>query len=876
MKLRAIHLTNVRRFAGETASITGIGDGVTTISAPNESGKSTFFDALHALFFLDHKSQAQEIKSLQPYAKGAVRIAADVEDPQGRAFRLEKSFLSRKAARVTDLANGRVIAQEGEAEDWIARFIGAAEGAPAGLLWVRQGATGMEPAGSGAREKSERARLREARQTLMSSVAGEVDNITGGRRMDAIMKKCTAELEALATQAGNPKAGGAWARARAEVAALEAEEAELSGPLSELTDALEERAELRRQSAADADPDRDAQRAEALRAAREAVETARAHAARVEEARQTLRLAQIEADRAGERADSARRAREADAARRTAAGTADAALERATEDLESRDADLAHEEKGLRTAVAVRDEVAARLAAVRDHEKRRERAARHEKLVAQMNKARGFVRAHRTSAEFLAGHAGVPDLVAEVEARADELAGLTARREASAPRVSMDYDGAARVLQGQAPVEPGTELPIVTKTVLALPGIGRMTLRPSGSVDADHVARAEDALADVLDRLGVETRAQARALHETWQAATREKARAEDALAVVAPEGVDALRQEIEALEAEGLDLSDEPPKEDSGALERALEAAETAVAQATTRRDTARESRNAAAEALAGARTEARLIRQAIAEAETAPGPEAVAERDAARDRALQARDEAHAALADLEAKAPDLEALEAELERVRSAQEATERTRAHRQERLATLDGLIGARAEDGVEYRLEECRDKLKRARERAARYAEEVAVLRELKAQLEAARAAARETYFEPVTNELLPLLKMLHPDAEVEMDPETMLPARIVRDGETEELDVLSGGAVEQVAILTRLAFARLYARQGREIPIILDDALVHSDDARIVKMFSALTRAARNQQILVFSCRTRAFEDLGGTRPAIERAPASG
>ena len=69
---------------------------------------------------------------------------------------------------------------------------------------------------------------------------------------------------------------------------------------------------------------------------------------------------------------------------------------------------------------------------------------------------------------------------------------------------------------------------------------------------------------------------------------------------------------------------------------------------------------------------------------------------------------------------------------------------------------------------------------------------------------------------------------------------------------------------EQLSILTRLAFARLLARDGRPAPVILDDALVYSDDDRIEKMFDALHRQSKDQQIIVFSCRQRAFQRLGG------------
>ena len=89
MKLRSIELTNLRRFAGQRASLTGIGDGITVLSEANEFGKSTFFDALHALFFEKHRSTKAPVKSLQPHVGGAPEVMVEVELPEGR-FRISK------------------------------------------------------------------------------------------------------------------------------------------------------------------------------------------------------------------------------------------------------------------------------------------------------------------------------------------------------------------------------------------------------------------------------------------------------------------------------------------------------------------------------------------------------------------------------------------------------------------------------------------------------------------------------------------------------------------------------------------------------------------------------------------------------------------
>ncbi len=72
------------------------------------------------------------------------------------------------------------------------------------------------------------------------------------------------------------------------------------------------------------------------------------------------------------------------------------------------------------------------------------------------------------------------------------------------------------------------------------------------------------------------------------------------------------------------------------------------------------------------------------------------------------------------------------------------------------------------------------------------------------------------------------------------------------------------GTQEQIAVLVRLAFAELLVEQGHPATVVLDDALVFSDDRRIARMFDILTMAARNVQIIIFTCREQLFEDLGG------------
>jgi len=216
------------------------------------------------------------------------------------------------------------------------------------------------------------------------------------------------------------------------------------------------------------------------------------------------------------------------------------------------------------------------------------------------------------------------------------------------------------------------------------------------------------------------------------------------------------------------------------------------------------------------------------------------------------------------LRSAAPDVDAAEAALRRVRSVEQAANTQIQTLRETLAGLNARITARSDEAVEESWGETREALSAAQARVAAFEQEIAVLERLTQALDTARSDARDLYLTPVMNELRPLLGLLFDDVSITFDDRSLLPHKIRRSGLDEEVERLSGGMREQLSILTRLAFARLLTRDGRPTPVILDDALVYSDDDRIERMFDALHRQARDQQIIVFSCRQRAFQRLGG------------
>ena len=232
---------------------------------------------------------------------------------------------------------------------------------------------------------------------------------------------------------------------------------------------------------------------------------------------------------------------------------------------------------------------------------------------------------------------------------------------------------------------------------------------------------------------------------------------------------------------------------------------------------------------------------------------------------RALQGKvADAQAQAEAVRASAIDLASAEAALKRARSVDQAAGQEVNKLREEIAGLNATISARCDEAVEERWRETTEALSAAEIRVRQFAREAAALQTLQSALESARSQARELYLKPVMTELKPLLELLFEDVSITFDEKTLLPQTILRRGLEEQVDRLSGGMKEQLSVLTRLAFARLLAKDGRSTPVILDDALVYSDDDRIEKMFDALHRQSRDQQIIVFSCRQRAFQKLGG------------
>lgn len=864
MKISALRLFNVKRFAGRGVAIEGIGDGVNVLCAVNEFGKSTSFEALHALFFQPHSGTPGDVQKLRPYSGGNPLVEADIATGNGN-FRITKQYYGGRFAKVSDLATGRLVAQADEAENFIADLIRGGTAGPAGLLWVRQGITGIER-----RTKSEEDGEKQVRASLLESVQGEVEAITGGRRMAEIIAATEEALSELVTATGRAKAGGRYAAAIEERDTLAAKERMLAEDVAVLRDALDKRVNAAKRLAELENADEREDRRKAIEIAQATFDAARAQG-------EMLKTADAELNLVRERRDSAIRDRKAfgDALAKASElrdrlleaeqrrGEAVIRRRETVEAIEKARADVEAAETEEQTSRDLLTRLDAAL-------KAREASQRLAELKDRLNEAEAARLALEDKEAKLALANISANSIDELQDIDVEIAKRRAVEEAARPSITIAYetDAANSVTMDGSPLKGGEERGYDSHAQLHVPGIGTISLRSNRAARSDgRLEQVEAKRRSLLADMGVSSLAEARERQVRAQQIEAELIALRGRLSLNAPEGLPRLREDVAARASASAELAD---------LKQDPAPARTALAEAEERRKITKQAlreveplRTSTDEAFVAAETALASLKAGQAQVEAILGPE---EERALREQSLSTAShelqrlftdaEAHATR--MRAAAVDLDSVEAALKRARSVEHAAEKEINALRETIASLNAEIRARSEEAVEEKWRETADILSVAQKRVTGFEKEVAVLQRLSSALASARSNARELYLKPVMAELKPLLGLLFDDVTITFDDRTLLPQTIMRNGQAEDVERLSGGMREQLSVLTRLAFARLLSRDGRPAPVILDDALVYSDDDRIEKMFDALHRQSRDQQIIVFSCRQRAFQKLGG------------
>lgn len=871
MILRRIALENFCKFR-EPHEVTGLRDGLNILIGPNETGKSTLMEAVRAALFLRHGSKTQLIQSFVPYGDSvSPEVQLDFEI-DGAPYSLTKRFMAKATAELEG-PEGR---QQGDAaEEALQELLGFEKQSTRldsgalgtlGLLWVPQGDGLTLPTPSDRVREGIGGALEDQAGALLGSAAFERvrERIEAqynrfrtptGRNKDELKDAETRVLEA---EGGLREAEQQEAALEQAFADLERKKGELQLVVAELAD--EEDAEHKRQLEADLETAKGA--AQKLETEQARHDTAKAGVARLEE------LAK----------------RHEAASNRLKEG--EAALKQFTKD---------------RSILAVTLSQAKRAAAERGVELKAGREAREKanRALAEARKreAQGRLRSdvararerHQRLLELEGEHERLADLAAhEVPAETIEklerldtrIAGERSTLHAGGVRV--EYSGPAAPKIGGQPLSQEC-VNLTRETTLTFADGGELTVHPPAGL-AGAEAR--------LDSL----KGEREALLADWEVASLNDLRKRDRTARDAAAQLLGVAGQIETLTAADSSLGLA-----AGAEALKLFIAENAEEYAGPAGDKAEEGRPIAElETIADAgeadfvRSEERndgalaalrraekeeneiALRENVAKSECERAKSDVTEIEEMEDFAeldanlVEARTDLARRAGDLEqaqrnASAFDKAAIARQIDTIDRQREKTDKRRSTLRDDVSRLEARIETEGGRGLAERTALARDEVEAARAALDRIGHEADTLSLLRTVLAQAQEETSRSLVGPVASRAKAYMQRILPGLEPGFDADLQL-SSVSRGGLDEDRELLSKGTQEQLALLSRLAFAELLREEGAPISLMLDDPLVYSDDFRLQEMINLLDETSHEMQIIVLSCRDRAFRAAPGER----------
>ncbi|WP_068083722.1 AAA family ATPase [Novosphingobium rosa] len=868
-----IELENFRKFRTRR-TIEGLAPGLNVVVEPNETGKSTVLEALRGAFFMRHSAKTELTRSYCPIGDDVAPLVQVTFSVAGEGWHLTKQFLKGHKIELTAPNGSRMTSDE--AEERLQHLLGFEKGSTRsfdadtlgalGLLWVGQAsALGLEAPG------------RIVRETVHSALEAEVGTVVGGRAFDAVRKRVSDAYGELCTSTGRPTGRLAAANAELAVARSRLVEArqrnsEYEGHLAELEDtrmrlgiverdvADPEEAALRERLVKDLDVARSARERLATRKAEH--EVAKAESIRLQDALKRLDGAKAKAAEASE-------------AKRVAD---DAVLA-----VEDERAEVVRTEKEARSALAL----------TRTHRQRTARAL--EQGRSALNAAakwQAYAHASDRRASLVELEAAVAELepasktgidaatVKRLEDLERDVVVAKAALDAGATRIEIErHDGIAVHVDGLAVegavdatretrIDVGTHATILVKP----PSTG------AGSVAAAYET-AMDRLADALASAGVADAADARCQVEAARIAGQSLEAIRLKIATLcAADPLIALVAGADALKA--LDIPAAGSAADEGkAPDLAL--LEKEAREAVEEEDKSQIAHEVAEDALQEfeGRHRTLTLAQATADADHVSASKRLEEAEfrtpaedtrAASKEATETLARADDALAEAERNASAFEeaAIQKRIESIDRARQTAEQRRTELKNAILRLELLINGEGAKGLTGLLADAVQEEAVAAEVADRLAGEAAVLKLLQDRLHDAHEEAARRFLGPVTRRASAYVKRILPGSELSFD-EGLALSTVSRAGQREDCATLSRGTQEQLAVLTRLAFADLLRDRGAPVSLILDDPLVYSDDARLDAMTTLLGEASERMQVILFTCRERAFRHLEGNRIAL-------
>jgi len=872
MWFKSVDVSRFRQFRSALA-LRELAPGLNVIAGDNEEGKSTLLQAIRAALFDKYTSSVAD--AYRPYGESVSPRVGLVFELDGVEYRLDKVFSRKKDGEATLSASDGRRWEGPQAEEFVAELLGfsyAPRGASksehqglAGLLWVEQ-----------ARAFEGVTLSDQSRRQLHTVFDTEMSELLGGEHGEALHRRVGELRDAYFDKRDKPRGeyrqlqekrsrlAQALEQAQLDLQAYEHKTDQLDKRQAALRSYLDERALDKAQARL-----REAQRSHArVQALASQVETGRQKLGRTEAEQRAAHLAWE---------TRARLIQEQQQAQQALSGARELLAQRETGVGPAREA-VAALKASVDAAKANKTALEARLRRARDAEQLARLTAEKQALDTVLEEARAAEAARRTCLAQREAIKVSAESLAALRAVEQQRVLAEARLRAAATRVDHRLRPSAPVRLAGEPLQ-GEGSVLVTETAhLEVDGIGTFTIHPGGE-DLDRLRAPlqehERTLRDQLTELGAADIGAAEAAARTRQALEGEAKEHAARLSGLAPSGLAELEERLASLDSQRRALlgkmgqAAEKPgdaavlERELGELAEAIAALEAELGQRQRVLSERREGLVEAGAAASSAQARFQATEQALETARHTSSDDRLAAALAAADRAVEARKQQSAAL-ERALAAENPEAVAVEVERCTQALEQLRNDIGRLEKEVNDLSVELGALGQRGLAEELAQVESD-HATLERELEHIEAQALAVDLLYRtLDAALRRAREAVAQPVIAKLLPYLRQLIPGAEPSIS-EDMVLTGIRRDNASEPFEDLSIGTREQLAVLVRLAYADLLSEQGLPVTVILDDALVNSDDERRDRMKAILYQAAKRYQVLVLTCHEREYRDAGGT-----------
>jgi hypothetical protein len=457
-----------------------------------------------------------------------------------------------------------------------------------------------------------------------------------------------------------------------------------------------------------------------------------------------------------------------------------------------------------------------------------------------------------------------------------------ANLKAAATRIDFEVPEPSKLTVNGGPVPVTREMMATDVVSISIEAIGEIRVSPGGEgLDSRRQQRmaAQDKLASALTELGVES---VQAVHELDQNRRDSESAINTHKLVVqalAPDGLDALRQEASTQEGQIQTLRRILGDIELPVLDSATDAVATAESQeqhcrseverldaevgdVRTRRDGARTLNTTKETELRATAEDLGRSREALASARAIKADEAVIREAASAELDEHTAEEAYTGL-DARYKSEDPEGIALRVTTTSAALTSLEEQIAEAERSINKIRITLDVLGQKGLGEECAAIESDLNATRIRAAVLEREANAVRVAYNMIVQVEKEANTQFLQPVVRRVQPYLNRILPGSQIQLGTDMTIEG-LRRGTVTEPFDCLSVGAREQLSVITRIAFADLLADEGVYAPIVLDDALVYADDGRFADALATLAFAAKRHQIIILTCHEHKYFGLTG------------